>query len=866
VTVATPALVGAHVAEVLDKVPDAHIIGLRADPHWSGPASIDVGGRPVAVAGCASPLAVRAAIAEHDGDGPLVILTDLDDAELGVEVRAKLAKYRLVALNRWQAVLTLFRANRLDPRLAARHALAEGLVEMAPPGGYAPAPAAFLDLATVRRAAVARLFGADAVDGSLAVVVHSLGRATTLGSLEHAPPEVRTEAIASLRDRLGAPIDLVAGALERGVASDLVALGLVARVVFSPGMAAEAQVAAVRLEAFLGKDIAAEAALALADAAESTVSDHHDPRLRRAEEILAEIDALGWVEVSGVLPAGFVARLRRFGVALERGVAKGAPGPKQLAEMERSVAQVDAHREATEQPRRRAAVQMALRLARRLTQPQVEASTFLDAVEGYVSDGGFADWARVALIEGDTDDALTAGYARLARVTAQSRRSDDERFGELLAKWAPGGSTTARAVMIEDVIEVVVRPLLATGETVLLVVLDGMSQSVFRALLADLGRRGWAELGRGHNGRRPAVIAAFPTVTEVCRTSLLAGRLLAGNQLEEKVQFPLALPGARLFHKNDLVAGDGAALPAAVLEALDPASGPAVVGVVINAIDDHLLKGDQVTVDWNADTVSPLAAVLREGAGRTVVLTADHGHVLEAGTTARVGDRGERWRTPAAGPVVDDEVELTGPRVVLGDGHIVVPWADDVRYSASKRHGYHGGGSPREVVVPLAVLTTASAAPEGWVDVPAVRPLWWDPPSDTVPEPVVVPPATRRAHRPSATPSLFEPAAADADDWIARLQGSALYRTQRDQFSRRVPPDDRVRAALEALAARGGTLPLRALADAVGTSALRIGGLMAGLGDLLNVDGYLVVRTDPATESAVLDLALLRAQFGLDPS
>lgn len=866
VTAASPALVGAHVAEVLDKVPDAQVIGLRADPHWRGPASIDVGGRPVAVAGCVSSLAVRVAIAEHDGDGPLVILTDLDDAELGAEVRAKLAKHRLVALNRWQAVLTLFRANRLDPRLAARHALAEGLVELAPPGGYAPAPAAFLDVATVRRAAVARLFGAEAVDGSLAVILGSLAHATTVGTLEQAPSEVRAEAVAGLRDRMGAPVDLMAAALERGVASDLVALGLVARVVFSPRSGTQARVAAVRLEGFLGKDIAAEAALALADAAESTVSDHHDPQLRRAEEILSDIDALSCVEVSDVLPAGFVARLRRFGVALERGLAKGAPGPKQLAELERAAAEVDAHRQAKEEPRRREAVQMAVRLARRLTQPRVEAGTFLDAVEAYVADGGFADWARAALIEGDTEEALTAGYARLARLTAQSRRSDDQRFGTLLAQWSPAGSTTPRAVMIEDVLDVVVRPLVAAAEPVLLVVLDGMSHAVFRALLADLGRRGWAELGRGDDGRRPAVIAAFPTVTEVCRTSLLAGRLVDGTQVDEKMQFPLALPGARLFHKNDLLAGAGAALPPAVLEALDPASGPAVVGVVINAIDDHLLKGDQVRVDWNADTVSPLASVLREGAGRTVVLTADHGHVLEGGTTARVGDRGERWRTLAAGPVLDDEIELAGPRVVLGGGHVVAPWADDVRYSASKRHGYHGGASPREVVVPLAVLTRASAAPAGWVDVPAVRPSWWEPAPDSAPEPAVVAPVARAPRRPSATPSLFEPVPAESEDWIARLQATPLYRVQREQFSRRVPADDRVRAALEALASRGGTLPLRALADAVGTSTLRIGGLMAGLGDLLNVDGYLVVRTDPATETAVLDLGLLRAQFGLDPS
>ena len=101
-------------------------------------------------------------------------------------------------------------------------------------------------------------------------------------------------------------------------------------------------------------------------------------------------------------------------------------------------------------------------------------------------------------------------------------------------------------------------------------------------------------------------------------------------------------------------------------------------------------------------------------------------------------------------------------------------------------------------------------------------------------------------------------------DWISRLQGSARYQAQREGTSRRAPAEDRVRAALEALAARGGTLPLRALAEAVGTSQLRIPGFMAGLGDLLNVEGYLVVRSDPSTDTATLDLGLLRTQFGLD--
>lgn len=38
-----------------------------------------------------------------------------------------------------------------------------------------------------------------------------------------------------------------------------------------------------------------------------------------------------------------------------------------------------------------------------------------------------------------------------------------------------------------------------------------------------------------------------------------------------------------------------------------------------------------------------------------------------------------------------------------GSTTVVMPWSEKVRYSG-KRDGYHGGASPAEVVVPIAVL------------------------------------------------------------------------------------------------------------------------------------------------------------------
>ena len=723
-TVVNAALVSAHVAEILDKIPDAAIIGLIADPGaWTGPDTLEVAGRPVSVAACPSPLAIRVAIAEHDDDGPLVILTDVDQADLGAEVRAKLAKNRLVPLSRWRAVLSLFAATRLDPAWPAVTPSAMGCSPSPRPAGTPPP----------------RPPSSTSTPSAGPPSPGSSGPTSSTGASR------RCCGPCGSRQRSG-----ISTAHRPRCATRR-----------SAGFGTGSLPAAIRLETYLGKGIRPEDALTLAAAAETLVADRSDPHCRRAEAILVDVEATGFAWVSDVLPAGFDARLRRFGAALERALVKGPPSPKQLVEVEAAAHAVTAHREAAAQPRRRRNVEMAARLARRLamtatgsddaagTVGEAPAASFLDAAEAYVGDGGFVDWARVALSEGDTDTALVGGYTRLAKLTGDQRRADDERFGRLLADWAPAGATSDRAILAEDVLDQVVRPLVGAGAKVCLVVLDGMSQAVFRPLLDDLVRRGWAELGRGPAGRRPPGVTAFPTITDVCRTSLLCGRLVDGTQVDEKRGFAEAFPGGVLFHKNNLVGGAGAALPEAVIDALDPASGPDVVGVVINAIDDHLMKGDQVLVDWTADVASPLAWVLQEGAGRIVVLTADHGHVPDTGTMARVAEGGERWRVSAGGPAQADEVLLTGPRVLRGDGSVVLPWADDVRHSASKRMGYHGGASPREVVVPLAVLTSGAPAPAGWIDVPTRRSRWWDPAVETVPLPgPLLPTPPHRRSRP----------------------------------------------------------------------------------------------------------------------
>ena len=147
-------------------------------------------------------------------------------------------------------------------------------------------------------------------------------------------------------------------------------------------------------------------------------------------------------------------------------------------------------------------------------------------------------------------------------------------------------------------------------------------------------------MGRGaawRAGRRGAALAVLPTVTEVSRTSLLCGELRTGGQEAERRGFEAlwrahGLPGAALFHKKPLdSARPGHAVAGDVAAAIADVTGQPLVTCVLNTIDDALDRSDPGGTEWTADAVRHLLPLLERAryAGRVVVLTADHGHVVE---------------------------------------------------------------------------------------------------------------------------------------------------------------------------------------------------------------------------------------------
>jgi len=477
---------------------------------------------------------------------------------------------------------------------------------------------------------------------------------------------------------------------------------------------------------------------------------------------------------------------------------------------------------------------------------------------------------------GDDLPEVRTAYAALRDAAAARREEESRAFAEVLRGWNEGGGSGADPIGVERVLERIVVPLVR-DVPVLVLVLDGLSFAVWRPLAETLPRLGWTELRPDGRSAPPTAVAMLPSVTEISRASLLCGVLTRGDQAVERAGFA-AHPGLltvsragrppRLFHKGDL--GPGPEVPTAVADALaDPQQ--RVVGVVHNAVDAQLAGSDQMELAWSAEILRPLPALLRiaRDAGRIVVVTGDHGHIIESGPPSPADGVAHRWRGP--GPVGEGEITLSRGRVLSPDGgtSIVAAWSERMRH-ASTRVGSHGGASPQEVLIPVAVLS-AGSTPPGWGGAPPAEPPWWR--GSTEPWA----PSTMASHEPSAQGpgrhhadarqrELFIAASArneasPSPAWIDALIASDTFAAQRRLAGRGAPGDSQVRALLCALVARNGRMSQTGLAQALSVPALRINGIVSAARRILNLDQAQVLALDG--NDVMLDERLLRAQFQL---
>lgn len=894
------AQISAQLERVLASDPAATAVAIRAATRQSAwPESLSLRGRTFALKWCESPLALREALCaaeqQAESSGGVVVLTPLADRALADDVAARLARGRIYQPEGWDIVRQLFQAKETDARLGRYAWMPQVLIDGAARGPYPPVANGFLDLETAWREVLERFLGlASARPDGAALLQWSMQPGADV-ALNLLPPVMRGDLLQWLASSGGSVGELVLTCLESGRLVDALPLGLVCGVLHAPageGMAVLGE-AAIRLERYVngrhlgiaeGRVWAREAEFVVRSAGSSAIR----PFLQRAEAVLAELRIAEHAHLSDWLPAALEQRLRELAVALS--VQAEQPTLAHLDEVERLTERALQHAAAKVQAQRLERVQMARRLARWLMRPAALAADFGAAVTWQADEGAFVDWARFRLLGGDELPELSQAFGSLRRAVMTRRNAFAEAFGRLLQQWnARVAVPNGRLMPLEAVIDRVLAPL-ADAHPVLLLVMDGLSTSIYRELFAQVANLGWTEMVPAEAGQAMVGVAALPTVTQVSRASLLSGRLTLGVAAQEKSAFTShaallqhSRPGMvpRLFHKGDLA--DAASLAPDVRTALAD-SQQRVVGVVYNAVDDHLSGPEQMQQRWVLDELRLLLPLLREAreARRVVVITADHGHLLEDGTQAVRGGDSDRWR-PGRDAQAPHELAFKGGRVLVPDGSdvLVCLWGEGTRY-AGRKNGYHGGVSPQEVTVPLGVLAPYGLTIPGWQAALPAEPDWWEL-QHVAPEPVAVdvkramPRASRKEDAAAAMgqAQLFEPVAgpvaapqllqpAQRHDWVGALLVSPMYLSQRQLAARVALHDNKMRVLLQSLAERGGKLSRSALAQRLAEPEMRLNGMLSAARRVLNVDQAAVLTVDEAAGTIELNRALLIRQFGLE--
>jgi hypothetical protein len=301
-----------------------------------------------------------------------------------------------------------------------------------------------------------------------------------------------------------------------------------------------------------------------------------------------------------------------------------------------------------------------------------------------------------------------------------------------------------------------------------------------------------------------------------------------------------------------------------------------IVGVVVNAVDDHLLKGEQIDTRWSRDEIRVLSTLLYEAkvAQRLVILLSDHGHILDYKTRSRSGEGGERWRFDDGQPG-DNELRISGSRVVIPESKaLIAPWTERLRYGI-KKNGYHGGLTPQEMIVPIAVLCSTDSYPAGWVEAPADIPYWWEEPLNEASEilqllsPLEV--IKQVSYGPLFDLEVEEPmletkrttSKQKVLEWVTNLLASPIYQAQKKLAGRSVPTDEVLAKVLVALDSCGGKMSATGLARTINYPVTQIRSLLTMMQRVINIDGYAVLTWDKASDIVELNRDLLRQHFDL---
>lgn len=845
------------------------VLGLRVKPESNG-HTFDFEGTPVTVVPCPSVLAIWEAIDTRDADGWTVVLTDVDDDELSDTVLAHLLNGRLFITDPWDALRSHFAASTIEPALYLPkndRAVANGLLNVLAPDAYTAAPGGVLTLdhamATVGRDVLKIVNRADVEIDTLAVLEWSLS-AQAVDGLAVLAARGGTDLAKIFHGWLAGRAAAIAGPLTALLSTDritnLVPLGIVAGVFTQ---APEARANAKALGIFLGR-------YGLTDLAPSDLETWYvnvrglvTNSLTSPHAVLQAAAAI--VDDLGIGAAAASSELLRHGLehrlkVLADAVTTALVRSETRSSVETAWVDVQHHFLFGSDPSC-PPFASAVRLSRWLSQTPSTAAGLAQVVSQYLRELSWVDTALVAVRRGADGPHLAEALRAVIDTVAVRRAQCDRAFAQALADAPNPPVQTVENVLAQWVIP------LARKTATLLLVIDALSMAAANDLVAAAQREGWVEISAAADGHRGAALAVLPTLTQRSRCSLLCGDLREGPDAVERAGFVSLIREAQLeatggvpdpiFHKKALDAiPAGAKLATDVENAIADTEHQRLVAAVLNYVDDTLHHTDPGGTQWTLTTIRHLSELLRaaKNAGRAVVITSDHGHIIEYGTSAKV-ERANIYGQRAHGDYANvdpaREVVVEGPRVLTTDRKVVLAVDPYVRYQG-RNAGYHGGGSPAEALVPVVVLA-AGTLPDGSVPVAGAEPPWWH----AGPQPVVTTPVKLKQQ----APSLFDLAELPSalPDKVLR---SKVFGEQLKLAKRNVVQQKQIRDLLAALLATGAHEITSAQAALVlGVATASVNGALMQAKRVLDVEGYEVLRV---TQGMVrLDVEALKEQFGV---
>lgn len=902
----TPRDIEQHVEKLRNKNYTYATVAIRTAAEFAGPERWVSNGQNIEVQRVSTPLLLRSALRSSEEAAPWrFFLTTLPDSEMPLDLQEKLSPYgRVLTPDPSDSLRNRFSATRQHSDVVPSLRDIPDLLAYldAVDANVRPAQAGVLSADHVSRELLyADLFKAHPEATStftdlLSWSVDTRAAASWEDFNDRVPAAVRERAWAWLSRQLGTEASTAVQYLAKHGPEQLLAYGLVAEIISpAPGMDESQRAGAeggFRVATGITQSRASEwtAWSQAAIGAYRELSDDRKSVRHDAQRLASGLGAEALLRYSTVLDAGLDARLDAAAAAIEHYLSSGSRAA--LVEAHR---QVNEHVGLSSYARDVATVDACARLAQWLTLPESPAPTTLAGwMARYRDELSWVDTCVSASWWGQSNSRLADAAAQLTQRVRPHRNNADRAFARSVAASGVSQASATEILLIEDVLGSVVEPLVRSGDDgsshpVLLLVLDGCSvpaaNDLTRSIMSTYPGT-WRELLPVEDRLRTA-LAAFPTITNVSRASLFSGAITFGGQREEKKGLGTKLGpvgngtnAVTLFHKNDLTTGINDTVRSTVENTTDHP----IVAAVLNDIDDSLSAANPMNTTWQINDVAFLSNLLEGAArvGRTVVLVSDHGHIPErhvSGLTRIPEGASARWRRDdVANPAKENEIRLSGPRVIAdGDDAAILAVDEDTRYTA-KTSGYHGGVALAEACIPVTVLTQSPADFTGNpvysddVLTQEVRlPSWWQV-REQVPAPI---PASTPQRAPAASKSTkavpegqgvlaFEEPQPHVrkDRFATLLQGSEPLLVVR--YRHHGPPARSVEEFVDLLreiSANNGRMAVDTLTSRWSLSRITGQGTINKLRQVVNMDGVEVLSVEGT--DIVLNTDLLFEQFGV---